>query len=556
MQMADQIDTIGRNVATFYEPVVADMHQVRMQARHFEKLTESLKVASLSSGLPRDVQDASTILHAATCLRDVIGKARDTVSDPRLQNIFNLMQSHCDHLLRCSKELNSLSFLMLVTTASAAESGFTIEHLVTDLREMAKQLNTTSSDISSTLSVVDAVRQDTAKVLFDTYKVIDVTLEDLDAPAATGPSQRVERVKGETPEHMAERLSADLGRLLPGLVACMQHPDAFAQRCAHIAEAIRLLDEDLNEDTDLALRTLVIAQLDDICEELDLIQADALRTLRDIAEKGTGTLELFHHHLKNDTRLNEIDAEKQKLTDTSGRLTQIKNRSQAALADLSECVKRFYGVESIFNELDAMREGVRISALNADLSERRAEINMPELRSVTEAVGDCATACGTAIRHLGDLYKEIHHVFEQIDETAIDAAIDVVENVLAASHASLDALSGQLETIHSATADCSKALTELVDLGNSAHARIASNVMAAKQLLQIANDLGSAVEHLTLDPEKVDGGVMSRVFDTYSIETERKVHYRVLPPKAENETKSQEYNGNQESDDPLEGLLF
>lgn len=64
-------------------------------------------------------------------------------------------------------------------------------------------------------------------------------------------------------------------------------------------------------------------------------------------------------------------------------------------------------METVFGQLNAVRDGVRTSSLNADLSEWQAEFTMPELQSVTEAVGEIASSCWATTKGLRSLYANV-----------------------------------------------------------------------------------------------------------------------------------------------------
>lgn len=550
--VAECLDTIRMNVAAFYEPVGEHLHEVRVGARAFEQTIAALKT-SLQASKPAEAQnEEDTIESSATHLRNSIRSADEVVDDAQLRELLTNVQTECQQLGRFSKELDSLSFLMLVTTASGTSSGFSVAHLVSELREMARSLSTAADKIVQTLTKLSTVRHDTSVTLKHALALIDESLISFHRNVESAENSAGNSDDIDAPSRMAEQLSSEIACLMPAIVSCMQYPDAFAQRCEHMADAARLMSEQENDaPTQATLQRLISAQIQHIGEELNSVQSDALDTLSRISNQSSTTTRDFEKYLDEDDSLARIAEEQQQINATSETLQHINEVADHALSNLVSCVEMFNGIEEIFRDLNKMRESVRMSSLNADLSERRAEINLPELRSVTKAVGDCSTSCGAAIDQLGARYDALRTIFARIDQKQISAAIVDVDTRLGQSRLALDGLGEQVHSIRKYATESLETLKAIKEHGMSAHAQIESNQTVPKHLEQIQTRLNGSGESAEHDPT-----VLKQVFDSYTIETERDVHRSILPESADTYAAQQDDDTTADEEDPFEDFML
>ncbi|PWJ16889.1 hypothetical protein [Jannaschia seohaensis] len=548
------IEAVGRKVTAIYEPVVDCLAQVRKLARDFEEGIGTLDETQdgVQGRAVRD--DADQAIATIAALRDTIGAAIGAISAPETDRRLRQLEALCQRFNNNGRELNALSSFMLITAANA-RGEVSVEGLVADLRQLSDRLLSESATIVDVVAQVHRVRVTSVRSLRQAHDLAHAHLTGEAGQADVAARGSAAAGASRDLSAMAKALSASVAEFMPRIVACMQHPDAFCQRCDHVARILAMRNEEtVSGATRAALSRLAHAQIQDMRGELDRVQTDTRAALGQVAAACDRTILAFQEALRADTRLARMRARRARLDDARRSVEEIKRESDGALADLETCQAVFAEISGAFERLNRMRLAVRLSSLNADLSEQRAERKSPEMRSVTKAIGECAKSYGDAIEELKIVFGGLETVFSSARRDELGNLLTQVCDHIDSAGSDIVRLSAEVEALRAAQAACAATLQDLVSNARAAEARIASNSLTLEMLERIGGTLegsGRAMEDGEADPDQI-----ARAYGHYTIEREREVHRAALGLPASDADPEADATGDVEDDDPLASILF
>lgn len=565
VQREHDVLAIGEQVTAIYEPVVDGLQEVRVCAAAFEAGVAEFDASETETASDAGASLTHNTIQAFVDLRDTIVSALGVIGTPEAAQSLRQLVSYCADLKNNSRELNALSSMMLVTAANTHDR-IAVEDLVSELRSLSVDLNAEGAGITDVVVQVRTSLDASSKSLNKASDVVGRQISDTQSsPEAEHFAESDTSQTDRALRAMASSLSQSVSEAMPGIVACMQHPDAFAQRCAHIAD---ILDKRHDDATDPAahatLAALAAAQIDDMRAELDQVQVETCAALDEIARACDDTIEAFRDNLNSDTRVKMMSVQQEKVQQTREAIEMIKSDTDAALADLESCQSVIRDMSAAFARLDDMREAVALSSLNADLSERKAKTNAPEMRAVTKAIGASAQSCGATISSLEAAFAVIEQVLSGNDREKISSNLLKTCNFLDEASMQFETIAGQVKSFLEAQRSCSETLETLVVNARSAESRIASNSLALQMLDQMHGALKAEADAVTFTAGDLDPDLSRQIFEAYTIASERQVHASLLgipdgasisdPSAAEDEDWA--FSEEDAEDDPLASVLF
>jgi hypothetical protein len=512
------------------------LETVRTEASAFAEDVAAYEAAAARMGQTATAPDAGQELQG---LRSGLETTRQNLGDPAIDDALRGLRGHAAALKKNARALQAMSFTMLVTTASAG-NGIDISDVVEGLRSMAKEQVHQAGVIEALIDRVERAR----------------------AEAEAAVARAMTAIEGEHPQHtagadgtirdsgvasVAADLSSGVAQIMPHIVACMQHPDAFAQRCDHVAHIVAELK---TWDEKAGLDILAAAQLDDMRAELDKVQAAAVAALRSFSTMAVNSATALEQRLAADDRPARLRAARNAAEAARKAVEAVAPGTEEAVKGLGACADALSHLDRAMEELADMTADVSLSSVNADLSERRASGSTPGLRQISREVGDSAREGLTAIDGLKATLETLKAAIMQCDVAALSERLsgamqrlDEAETALAAGAEAAEA-AGVAQTV------CAARLRSVSESATDAENRLAANALTSRRMEAMAMSLKEPMAEVACGDPKAGVWAMG----LYTMEREREVHRRIFTAAASDDGKAAADSGTDE--DPLAGVFF
>lgn len=533
---AASIRSLGTDIATLYAPIVHALETVRTEASAFAEDVAAYEAAAARMGETTAAPDARQELQS---LRRGLENTQHNLGDTAIDDALRGLRSHASALKKNARALHAISFTMLVTTASAGNT-VDISEVVEGLRAMAKAQVQQACVIEALIDEVEKARAEA--VLAVARAVTAIARENLDDTLSSDGNMIDSGIAA-----VAEDLSAGVTRIMPHIIACMQHPDAFAQRCEHVAEIVAAVDA---WGAEAGLDILSAAQLEDMRADLDKVQVAAVAALRSFSEMAENSAAALERRLSADDRPARLRAARDRAEAARKTIEAVAPGTEEAVRGLGACMDALSHLDQAMAELADMTADVSLSSINADLSERHASGSTPGLRQISHEVGQSAVEGLSAIECLKATLETLKGAITRCDVGVLSNRLSGALCRLDEAESALAAGAEAAEAAALAQTACAARLRSVSESAMDAENRLASNALTSRRMEAMASSFNAP---LTVTPQG-DPQAGSWAMSLYTMERERAVHrslFVAAPPEGNIEGPQ-----STEDEDPLAGVFF
>ena len=540
------IQAVTREVADSFDLGLAGISEIRAQTAALTSSVQSLLAATdLGSGDGRSplacfVDSARLTAEAAETVAASLGDSRNVAV---LAGIIENLRA----LRKRAVELRTISMLTKISCYRGTEDGLNIDSFVTALETWSRDLEDT---VSEALSLVGAVEDQCAGArerlvhMANSYRSLVGKVE--------ADRLRLAELEAAHRTHVAatrannSALAKEVAGAVVRLVECLQFPDAFAQRAAHLETMLRALDEDRPARERAAIRRLAAAQLNALADALEGTAGDAGRALSAIAAAVDGNTA---SRWSKSPSTGWISALEQGSAAISATVSAARDQLDAALEilagttrHLEHAAKTLTASQVLNVQLTTLAHNTAIAASKSSSASSALRVLAGSVREVVDKVADLAAGLATRLKVLTQLSStlEASGLVERIPEldairdragtdakTAAEAFLSV-EQAQAAIH-------GHADRISDATVSASGAFAEA---GRRAAA-----------LRAVAAQIGPGPD---LAPPPGAEPDLGWIFSLYTMEEERAVHRSLFP----SDHAAEEALEDRETEDELDDFLL
>jgi hypothetical protein len=515
------LDQLASSVAGTFDLAFFELGTIRDTASEFSMQVERLldSTESKPSDAEGEASYARFYAHTGRAAAAVEEAAR-SLADRKFQAALILVAETLCEIDKCAVELASISFLTKITQSETSAASEQVAVFVQTLDGRLAELKRSSAASSNLIAAIrrqsGLARDELATIAREFQSILrqgearQERLADLEAAHHV----HIGRIKTA-----ATDLRTGVSQAVGGLVACLQFPDAFAQRVEHLNAATAWKPEE-GEARPMAI--VVSAQLDSLSRDLGTETEKALSALNKLSDT-----------LEADTALSEeqgfdsssawVDANRRTNNGMLNAVASGREKLSNTLDLLKDLVKQIDRAQSNLEKSSHHNRALETSVFNALIvAGKSADTNTP-LQFLTGHVKAVVGRSSHLIEQMSNALTRIRQTSEALERTDLDADLEE----LATIQGTLSARSVEIEQTVEEIAVAREAL-------QTQSTRLTTSSAAAIQAFQAAADFAPSFAKIAAKTRSkfADGespyADIPWLYASYTMEVERTVHREAL----------------------------
>ena len=490
---------VGRDAPSLQGQVAGNLGDT---AQTIDALLEVLEPSELMALQRRVRAGLSEVQRNSLELRSASTLARIICADHQIWT--NQFEVFIGGLKDRSEELRTLSAQAVTTLADTAHEGLVARDA---LGEVSQSFHATTRDLSAGRDVLDVLEA-------RHWAHIDVIRAD------------------------GEQLSDEIQAAIRRLVGCLQFPDTFAQRTAHVVAMLTGLDDRPAAER-AALQRLAAAQVADMVVALEDVVGSAQTALRAIRT----TMERRAEPDRDDPSLRWIAAQREANAKTSGAVVTAGHRLRSVERAVAGMRSAVGDVQSGLRSTTALNARLQMTSNNVAIAADRAGEAGRALTILAQTVRTITGNIAAIVETLNAGLGALGAISERLEDAALPDRLAGLEALRTQAADQAHTLSEALARFEAPLLDVAHKAAQVDQVAGAAMAAFERTVQAAAALQRFAGELCAKAEDVP-----ADGSSLGWVWQSYTMESERDVH-RALFDVAEED-------GSDDGDDLLDDFML
>lgn len=470
-----------------------------------------------------------------------------SLGDSRTAVVLSEITHSLRELHKRAIELRATSMLTKISCFGGGGDGLDIGSFVTALDDRSRDLKDTVSESLWILQAVDAQCGKARKRLSDMAAAFRALLRQFDADR-----ERLAALEAAHDSHLAatrennSALAENVGGAVGRLIGCLQFPDSFAQRAAHLEAMLHALDDDRRAEQHGAIRRLAAAQLSAMADALDTTAGDAGAALADIRGAiggNTGT------RWSKSPSSGWISALEQGSMAISAAATEARHQLDDALEMLNATSRHLEDAAKALTASQELNAELTTSAHNAALAASRAGASTSALRTLAGSVQDIVGKVSRLASGLAAGLEALTELSSALDEAGLSARVAELDAIRERAEGDAVRAGDTFRSVERVQASVFAHAEDIAGATEKASRAFADAARRGRTLRETAAAIGP-----TTGPDDGRGLApdLGWIFALYTMEEERAVH-RTLFPADEGRVDAP---ADLEADDDLDGFLM
>ena len=356
---------------------------------------------------------------------------------------------------------------------------------------------------------------------------------------------------GDRSLRITSRISRAVGNLQVG--------DSTRQRVEHVEETLQSLHEIDDEETVVAIRTLMSAQVSGAISDFDGEFSELVRSVDDLIEDTEALLERASEDSEmllssGDTALSEIDSSLQR---TARMLEQYERGDAARAVAIDQVVSTVGKMLDHIGAFDEIRKNVRQLSLNSTLKARALD---EDGRAFQQVASDLRALSDETNAPVEEMVKNLENSaallrdFLESRKNGEEHLISEMQNNVSKASKCVSQIAGQLRLQAECMANTGpEALSQLNIAASTVHDR----QDFCSEWRTVASELStpSTDEDLRKFASITDNKFLSDAYEKFTMKAERDIYHNLFGADA-NSTDQKKDNSNQSEESGLDDIFF